>query len=72
MMSWQQLCKNVDYLIFGEEKVDFDLLEVDLFTHEVVVNFNILCTCMEDRIVNQVNSSNVVAPWKHSIYDTDA
>ena len=57
---WECLGEDISSLILGRYISDAQMFHLDLFSHEVVVNFHVLRSGMEDRIGSKVSCANIV------------
>jgi hypothetical protein len=58
----QRFCELVSHLIFGGHKSDLKSLTGNPLTHEVIIHFHVLCTCMEYRISCKVCCPKIITP----------
>ena len=54
--------QNVSRLVLGSQIADEKVLLLDLFPDKMVVNFNMFCPGVKDRIGGEVRSTNVITP----------
>ena len=59
---WKRFGKSVYYLIFGRDKADGESFSRDKITNIMNINFNVLRSCMKDRICCEVRGSNILTP----------
>ena len=59
---WKRFGKSVCYLIFGRGKADGESFSRDMITNIMNINFNVLRSCMKDRICCEVRGSNIITP----------
>ena len=56
------LGEDICRLILGRYISEAQMFQLNLFSHEVVVNFHVLRSGMEDRIGSKVSCANIVTP----------
>jgi hypothetical protein len=60
----KRLGKDVGEMTFTGEKTNFQGFRGRLFSHKVIVYFNMLCACMKDKINHKIGETNFVT-MKH-------
>ncbi|CAL5410767.1 unnamed protein product [Camellia sinensis] len=64
----KRFSKQISKLIHGGDVIDVQLLGGNPFANIMIIHFNMLGSCMKDRIVGQGNSRHVVTPKSRSCY----
>ena len=59
---WECFGEDISSLILGRQISDAQVSQLDLFLHEVIVNFHVFRSGMKDRVSSEVSCTNIITP----------